>query len=131
MKDIYERLIELLDYSYSPYSGFRVASIAVSKGGERFEGVNVESASYSLTICAERSALFRAISAGVEAGEIEEVHILAKRNATELTAVTPCGSCRQVIYELSAGKCDIHIYGQDGKSRVVTIERLLPDSFTM
>jgi len=77
MKDIYERLIELLDYSYSPYSGFRVASIAVSKGGERFEGVNVESASYSLTICAERSALFRAISAGVEAGEIEEVHILA------------------------------------------------------
>ena len=71
-----ESLKRLLKNSYSPYSGFRVASICVMKDGKSFGGVNVENASYGATVCAERIAIFNAISAGYKKGDFKELHIM-------------------------------------------------------
>ncbi|GIW05361.1 MAG: hypothetical protein KatS3mg060_0166 [Dehalococcoidia bacterium] len=79
--------------SYSPYSGFAVGAAVLGTSGRIFRGTNVENASYGLTICAERAAVFSAVSAGERA--IEAVAIV-----TPAPPATPCGACRQVLWEL-------------------------------
>lgn len=72
-----EKLIKLLENSYSPYSHFRVAAIVVMQDGKEFNGVNVENASYGASICAERSAILSAISSGYKKGEFK-IHTVAE-----------------------------------------------------
>ena len=71
-----EKLVSLLKNSYSPYSHFRVAAIVIMKDGREFHGVNVENASYGATICAERSAILSAISAGYKKGDFQELYVM-------------------------------------------------------
>ena len=108
--------------AYCPYSNFRVGA-AVLAEGEIFTGVNVENASYGLTLCAERSALAAAISAG-------------KRKITDLALVCldagegdclPCGACRQWLSEL-APQARIHLAGRE---QPLTVEELLPFAFKL
>lgn len=91
-----EKLIRLLENSYSPYSKFRVAAIVVMKDGREFEGVNVENASYGVSNCAERSAIFSAISNGYTRYDFEKIYIMCDCDDIG----TPCFICRQVISEL-------------------------------
>ena len=93
MKD---KLISLLNNSYSPYSHFRVAAIAVMKDGKEFSGVNVENASYGAAICAERSAIVSAISAGYKKYDFETLYVMCDNEKVGM----PCFACRQVILEL-------------------------------
>ena len=93
----FEQLKILLDRSSAPYSKFNVASIVVTQSGKTYNGVNVESAAYSTTICAERNAIQTAIVEGMKAGDIAEVHLIARNPQGGLVPATPCGSCRQVI----------------------------------
>lgn len=71
-----EKLREILKNSYSPYSNFKVAAIVVMKDGSEFKGVNVENASYGAAICAERSAIVSAVSAGYKIGAFKELHVM-------------------------------------------------------
>ena len=119
----------LLDASSAPYSGFNVASIVVSKSGEIFKGVNVESVAYPTTMCAERNAIFSAISSGVKRGEIAEVHILARNAQRDFVRTFPCGSCRQVIAEQSNNEALVYIYDVSDEVEQHTIEALLPHAF--
>jgi len=119
----------LLDNASAPYSGFSVASIVVTKSGEVFKGVNVESVAYPTTICAERNAIFSAVTQGVKAGEINEVHILARNNENIFIPAFPCGSCRQVIAEQSLNKATVYVYHSEKKVTTHTIEELLPNAF--
>jgi cytidine deaminase len=128
--NLFEELKALLENAWAPYSNFRVASIAVSREGRRFAGVNVESAAYPTTMCAERNALFHAVAQGCRPGDIAEVHILA-HDGSGLCEAFPCGSCRQVIAELSRNGADIHIYAPDGSVERHTIAELLPHAFTL
>ena len=82
--------------SYSPYSKFRVGACVATKSGELICGVNVESASYPCGICAERSALFACYSMGYRHKDIEEIIVCTNNEIPS----SPCGACRQVIYEL-------------------------------
>lgn len=125
----FDELVLLLDASSAPYSKFNVASIVVCKDGNSFKGVNVESVAYPTTICAERSAIFSAISSGVKRGDIEEVHILARNEHKDLMGAFPCGSCRQVIAEQSNNEAKIYVYTSKTEVLENTISKLLPNAF--
>jgi cytidine deaminase len=130
MKNYKNELTELIENSYSPYSNFKVAAIVVTDDGRVVPGVNVESASYTPTICAERNAIQSAITAGAEAGSIKEVHILAKNHGDVFVEAHPCGVCRQVISEQSKKEAKIYIYGEDDKVIKTDIDTLLPFAFS-
>lgn len=122
MKD---KLIKLLDNSYSPYSHFPVSSIVVSKDGREFEGVNVEDASYRAGACAERSAIFSAITAGVKKGEFKEINIMTSSgNIGE-----PCFVCRQMFAELFDKDMVVRCYATTGDYKEYTVEELCPYPF--
>lgn len=125
----FKELEKLLENASAPYSGFQVASIAVSRSGERYTGVNVESVAYPTTMCAERNAIFSAVSRGMKSGELAEVHILARNKEDHLTEAYPCGACRQVIAEQSENEAQVYVYTSETDCEVHGISALLPHAF--
>ncbi|PKF62315.1 cytidine deaminase [Psychromonas sp. psych-6C06] len=125
----FQQLNTLLDASCAPYSGFNVASIVVLKDGRTFKGVNVESAAYSPTNCAERNAIQTAVTEGAKIGDLQEVHILARNAAKQLVQAYPCGPCRQVIAEQSLNDTRIYCYASESDVKEHTIAELLPFGF--
>ena len=108
--------------SHSPYSGFRVGAALLTKSGEIYSGCNIESSSFSLTICAERAAIFKAFSES-------ERYFRAMAIATDSPEfVSPCGACRQVIQDL-AGNIEIVLVNSRGKTRTYKSRTLLPLPF--
>ncbi|MBS3873098.1 MAG: cytidine deaminase [Firmicutes bacterium] len=112
---------EALTRAYAPYSGYRVGA-AILSGGQIYLGANVENASYGLSMCAERSAVFAAISAGAPRS-IEAVAI-----AIEKGLPSPCGACRQVLREFGED-FPVYLVGGDGQVHETSLAKLLPDSF--
>ena len=100
-----EKLIELLNNSYSPYSHFRVSAILVCKDGNEFRGVNVENAAYGSSICAERSAILSAVSNGYKKGDFEALYVMCDNEKIGM----PCFQCRQVFAELFDKDAHIHL----------------------
>jgi cytidine deaminase len=128
-KNYFSELKLLLDNSSAPYSGFNVASIIVCKDGREFKGVNVESAAYPTTICAERNAIFSAVTQGISKGDVQEVHIAARNADKLLVTAHPCGSCRQVIAEQSMNDCLVYSYQSATDYTQNCIADLLPFAF--
>lgn len=124
-KELYEKLLniakEASKNSYSPYSKFKVGCAVLCDNGEIYLGTNIENASYGLTICAERVAVFNAVSNGVK--KIKAVAVY-----TDKKNIPPCGACRQVIFEFSKN-ADIIYNLKNNKMKVTNIKSLLPDSF--
>ena len=114
--------IKARENAYSPYSHFAVGAALLCEDGTLFEGCNIENASYGLTNCAERTAIFKAVSEG---------HVTFKALAVVADTewpCAPCGACRQVVAEF---KIPIIIMGNlMGNVKIVTIEELLPFSFS-
>ena len=114
--------IKARENAYSPYSHFAVGAALLCEDGTLFEGCNIENASYGLTNCAERTAIFKAVSEG---------HITFKALAVVADTegpCAPCGACRQVMAEF---KIPLIIMGNlMGNIKIVTIEELLPFSFS-
>jgi cytidine deaminase len=111
--------------AYAPYSKFKVGA-AVLVDGEIYEGVNVENASYPLSVCAERNAIAAAVVAGGR--HLEEVAVFTDSSPPS----SPCGGCRQVLRELSRDPKVVKITSINarGERREWTLEQLLPDSFS-
>lgn len=122
MKD---KLIKLLNNSYSPYSNYAVSCILITKDSKEYCGVNVENASYGATICAERSAITNAISNGVKKEEFKELHIMVSSGMIG----TPCFLCRQVLYEFFSEDSLIYCYSTKGDIKVYTVKELCPFPF--
>jgi cytidine deaminase len=125
----FAELEKLLDNASAPYSGFNVAAIVITKGNHLYKGVNVESAAYPTTLCAERNAIHTAVTEGMKKGEVEEVHILARNAAKSLVKAHPCGGCRQVIAEQSANDAIVYSYASATEREQHTIAELLPFAF--
>lgn len=106
--------------SYSPYSSFKVGAAILTKEGKIFSGTNIENASLSLTLCAERVAIFKAVSEGHKS--FTDLAIVSSSGKP----VFPCGACRQVLTEFSPNM-RIHIEGNEDKSIILT--DLIPHSF--
>ncbi len=107
--------------AYAKYSNFQVGAAVETIAGKVYQGCNIENASYSLTQCAERTALFTAVAAG----EREFRHLVV---ATE-NGVSPCGACRQVIWEL-CGDIPITIVDEQGNIKETSSAELLPAAFS-
>jgi len=107
-------------HAYAPYSDFAVGAAVLTADGRIFTGVNVENASYGLTICAERSAISAAAGAGVR-----QITAVAVRSAN---GASPCGACRQVLSEF-AGDIPVYIVDNDDQIGETTLGHLLPDQF--
>lgn len=120
-----EKIFKLLDNSYSPYSHFQVAAIAVMKDGKEFNGVNVENAAYGSTICAERSAILSAISNGYKKNDFEKIYIAS--SSGKITS--PCFACRQVFVELMDKDAKIICVAED-EEKEFTVAELCPFAFT-
>ncbi|HOM01442.1 MAG TPA: cytidine deaminase [Acetivibrio sp.] len=110
--------------SYSPYSNFRVGAAVLTKSGKTFGGVNVENASFGATICAERTAVFKAVSAG----EREIVAVAISSDSDEYTF--PCGICRQVLREFGDDDTRVICGNKNGEFTVFTLGQLLPNAFS-
>ena len=110
--------------AYAPYSKFRVGAAILTSSGNIYSGCNVENASYGLTNCAERTAIFNAVAAGEKRLKLSCVVVYTPTK----TATAPCGACRQVIYEFGPKARVISIC--DGRQEVdVSINTLLPGAF--
>ncbi len=120
-EELIQKALEVRRNSYSPYSKFAVSAALLSQSGKVFTGVNVENASYGLTICAERVAIGTAVAAGEM--EFERMAIVVKGGGS------PCGACRQVINEFSP-RLPILMADENGKLvKKAFLSELLPDAF--
>lgn len=120
-----EKLLELHKNSYVPISNFPVSACVVTKDGREFFGINVEDASTRAGTCAERTAIFNAITAGVKKGDFQEIHVMVSSGNIGM----PCFVCRQMISELFDKKCNVYCYDTYGRVEVHTVEELCPYPF--
>lgn len=136
LSDIQRRALDeaqhALEQAYNPYSHFFVGACLYSSSGQCVSGSNFENAAYGSTICAERSAVLRANAMGIR--QFRGIAIIARGEHFETTEITgPCGSCRQVLYEVSQiSRCDLAVVlstSQKDKIVVTTISELLPLAF--
>jgi cytidine deaminase len=116
---LYERAVAITQRAYAPYSNYFVGAAVRARDGRIFEGVNVENASYPLGICAERAALARAVGEGCRPGDLDEIAITA----------SPCGGCRQWIYEFKLDRVTFKNAAGEVVSR--TPAELLPETFEL
>ena len=110
------------DFAFAPFSRFKVGAVVVTTDGRLFTGCNIENASFSLTICAERVALFKAISEGTR----QFSHVIIVTDAAKLTP--PCGACRQVLWEF-APDAEVVLANGRGQMRVLSMSSLMPLPF--
>jgi len=109
--------------SYSPYSKFRVGAAVLAKSGKVFTGVNIENASFGATVCAERTAVFKAVSEG----EREIAAVAISSDSDEYTF--PCGICRQVLIEFGDDDTKVICGNKNGEFTVFRLGELLPNAF--
>lgn len=118
-----EKANKMLDFSYVPYSKFPVGAALLTKEGEVYTGCNIENASYPLSICAERTAFFKAVSEG----KLEFEKLLVT-GGTE-GPISPCGACRQVIVEFCEPDMPVILTNTKGDTSETTVAELLPGAF--
>lgn len=126
--ELIEKAKKAAENSYSPYSGYTVGAALLSKDGRVFTGCNIENAAYSPTNCAERTAVFKAVSEGVR--EFEKIAVVGGYRLGFKDYFAPCGVCRQVLREF----CDedfIILLGKNANEyKRLTLKELLPCSFS-
>lgn len=126
-KELMIKAAEARGRSYTPYSHYRVGAALLSKDGRVFTGCNIENATYTPTVCAERTAFFKAVSEGVT--EFEKIAIVGGREGEVSEFCSPCGVCRQVMAEF----CDenfIVLLGNADKFSAYPLQEILPFAFT-
>lgn len=122
IKELIKLAIEAREYAYVPYSNFKVGAVVLTKDGKTFSGCNIESASFTPTICAERTALAKAISEGHR--DIDTIVVVGSLKKLSF----PCGVCRQLIIEFG-NDIKIIVAKNINEYKTYTINELLPESF--
>lgn len=125
IKELIEEAIKVRENAYAKYSNFKVGAVVVDEKGNHYVGANVENGSFGLTNCAERSAIFSAVSQGM--ASISIICIVADTTKP----VSPCGACRQVIKEFSNEKTVIILANLKRDYKIMTMEELLPYGFEL
>lgn len=125
-RELLDAAVMVRQRAYVPYSHFKVGSAVRSADGEIYVGCNIENAAYGSTNCAERSALFHAISRGASAGSFTMLAVVGDVEQP----ITPCGACRQVIAELCRPDMPVILANLSGQAIRTSVQELLPGAFT-
>lgn len=126
--ELIEKAKKAAENSYSPYSGYTVGAALLSKDGKVFIGCNIENAAYSPTNCAERTAVFKAVSEGVR--EFEKIAVVGGYRLDFKDYFAPCGVCRQVLREFCDEDFVILLGKNADEYKRLTLKELLPCSFS-
>lgn len=124
IKKLIEKALNARENAYAPYSGFRVGACLISKSGKAYLGCNIENAAYSPSNCAERTAIFKAVSEG----ERDFKAIAIASDSDNYTF--PCGVCRQVLAEFCGKDMQVVCADKNGEYTLTTLGELLPSAFT-
>ena len=127
MMELCRAAILAMKQSYSPYSDFKVGAALLTKDGKIYTGCNIENASFSTTVCAERTAVFKAISEGET--EFAMLAIAGGKNGKLQGEVPPCGVCRQVLSEFCDKDFPILLVTDENNFKQYTLGQLLPLTF--
>ena len=119
--------IEAMKNAYAPYSGCRVGAALLCSDGTVYQGCNIENAAYSPTNCAERTAIFKAVSEGRR--DFTAIAVCGGKDGNITGAFPPCGVCRQVLREFCGDDFTIYLAGKNGTYETCTLAQLLPYSF--
>lgn len=125
-KELLQKAIEAREKSYSPYSGYKVGAALLGKDGKLFLGCNIENASYTPTICAERVAFFKAVSEGTT--EFSKIAIVGGKGNELSPFCTPCGVCRQVMTEFCDADFKI-VLGNIDDYKIYSLSEIMPLAF--
>jgi len=120
--ELIQAALRVRENAHAPYSGFRVGAAVVDEAGVIYTGCNVENATYGLTVCAERIAIFKALSEG--ARRFTRVAVVADTD----TLTPPCGACRQILWEF-CGDVEIVLANLHGKTETLRLGTLFPRAF--
>ncbi len=124
-----ELAVEAMGHSYSPYSGYKVGAALLCADGTVYQGCNVENSAYSPTICAERTAFFKAIYDGHR--DFTAIAVCGGKDGVITGQFPPCGVCRQVMREFCKNDFVIHLHKDGGGLQSFTLADLLPQSFSL
>ena len=132
--ELVQKAIEMTKMSYVPYSHFHVGAALLDKNGKIWTGCNIENATYGATNCAERTAIFKAVSEGVR--DFEAIAIVGGPEGADGSLVLeefcpPCGICRQVLSEFCSKDFKIILANKKGEQKLFTLAELLPESFRL
>lgn len=123
MDELIQAATKAREKSYSPYSKFAVGAAVQTRTGEIFGGCNIENASYGLSMCAERNAIFNAVSAGHQ--DLVAIAVIGQTDGP----ISPCGACRQVISEFLPQLAPVYLTNLAGNTVTTTVADILPGAF--
>lgn len=129
IEKLIKKAIEMLNFSYAPYSNFHVGAALLTSEGEIYTGCNIENAAYGPSNCAERTAIFKAVSEGKK--EFEAIAVVGGKNGKIENFCSPCGVCRQVLAEFCKKDFEIVLAKSTNEYKIMTLEQLLPESFSL
>ena len=126
-EQLMDRARAAMTHAYAPYSHYMVGAALLCADGTVYEGCNIENASYTPTVCAERTAIFKAIYDGHR--DFSAIAVCGGKEGVITGFFPPCGVCRQVMGEFCGPDFKIYMIGPEGSSRTVTLSQLLPFGF--
>ena len=120
--------VEAMSHAYVPYSGYQVGAALLTSDGRVYQGCNIENASYTPTVCAERTAFFKAVYDG--ARDFSAIAVVGGKNGELTGFFPPCGVCRQVMREFCGDDFTVYLGGANGAIETLTLKDILPYSFS-
>lgn len=129
IEKLIKKAIEMLNFSYVPYSNFHVGAALLTSEGEIYTGCNIENAAYGPSNCAERTAIFKAVSEGKK--NFEAIAVVGGKNGKIEDFCPPCGVCRQVLAEFCKKDFEIILAKSADEYKIMILEQLLPESFSL
>ncbi len=127
-KELCKEAIDAMKNAYAPYSGYKVGAALLTEKGKLFAGCNIENAAYTPTVCAERVALFNAISSGER--NFTAIAVAGGKDGVISAAFPPCGVCRQVMAEFCAPDFTVLVVTGEDSYKKYTLNELFPQAFT-
>ena len=127
-KELIRQAKKAMEFAYAPYSGYKVGAALLTKTGKVYLGCNIENAAYGPTNCAERTAIFKAVSEGER--EFSCIAVVGGKDGVVENVFPPCGICRQVMQEFCGPDFMIYMGRGDDSFEAVRLEELLPFGFT-